>query len=192
MRKKKIIKYIIAIITVCAVYAVFLQYNIYKHGHMKATDDADYIIVLGSKVNGTKPSYSLQYRIDKATEYLKLHEKTIAIVSGGQGKGEDISEALAMKQGLMKQNIAEDRIIMEDKSTSTDENITFSKPLIPANMKKGMIVTNDFHMFRAKKIAAKQGLQLEGLPAKTPKPIIIPSNVREYLAITQYWFMNRI
>ncbi|KAB2362098.1 YdcF family protein [Bacillus toyonensis] len=192
MRKKKIIKYIIAIITVCAVYAVFLQYNIYKHGHMKATDDADYIIVLGSKVNGTKPSYSLQYRIDKAAEYLKSHEKTIAIVSGGQGKGEDISEALAMKQGLMKQNIVEDRIIMEDKSTSTDENITFSKPLIPANMKKGMIVTNDFHMFRAKKIAAKQGLQLEGLPAKTPKPIIIPSNVREYLAITQYWFMNRI
>lgn len=192
MRKKKIIKYIIAIITVCAVYAVFLQYNIYKHGHMKATNDADYIIVLGSKVNGTKPSYSLQYRIDKAAEYLKSHEKTIAIVSGGQGKGEDISEALAMKQGLMKQNIAEDRIIMEDKSTSTDENITFSKPLIPANMKKGMIVTNDFHMFRAKKIAAKQGLQLEGLPAKTPKPIIIPSNVREYLAITQYWFMNRI
>ncbi|NKW93050.1 YdcF family protein [Bacillus toyonensis] len=192
MRKKKIIKYIIAIITVCAVYAVFLQYNIYKHGHMKATDDADYIIVLGSKVNGTKPSYSLQYRIDKAAEYLKSHEKTIAIVSGGQGKGEDISEALAMKQGLMKQNIAEDHIIMEDKSTSTDENITFSKPLIPANMKKGMIVTNDFHMFRAKKIAAKQGLQLEGLPAKTPKPIIIPSNVREYLAITQYWFMNRI
>ncbi|EOP27711.1 MULTISPECIES: YdcF family protein [Bacillus] len=192
MRKKKIVKYIIAIITVCAVYAVFLQYNIYKHGHMKATDDVDYIIVLGSKVNGTKPSYSLQYRIDKAAEYLKSHEKTIAIVSGGQGKGEDISEALAMKQGLMKQNIAEDRIIMEDKSTSTDENITFSKPLIPANMKKGMIVTNDFHMFRAKKIAAKQGLQLEGLPAKTPKPIIIPSNVREYLAITQYWFMNRI
>lgn len=192
MKKKKIMKYIIAIIMICTVYAVFLQYNIYKHGHMNATDDADYIIVLGSKVNGTKPSYSLQYRIDKAAEYLQSHEKTIAIVSGGQGKGEDISEALAMKQGLMKLNVAEDRIIMEDKSTSTDENITFSKPLIPANMKKGMIVTNDFHMFRAKKIAAKQGLQLEGLPAKTPKPIILSSNVREYLAITQYWVMNRI
>ncbi|ANC18724.1 cytoplasmic protein [Bacillus cereus] len=192
MRKKKIMKGILVVIMICAVYAGFLQYHIYKHGHMNATYDADYIIVLGSKVNGTKPSYSLQYRIDKAAEYLKLHEKTIAIVSGGQGKGEDISEALAMKQELIKQNIAEDRIIMEDKSTSTDENITFSKPLIPADMKKGMIVTNDFHMFRAKKIAAKQGLQLEGLPAKTPKPIIIPSNIREYLAITQYWFMDRI
>ncbi|WP_377866226.1 YdcF family protein [Bacillus sp. R86525] len=192
MRKKKIIKYLIGIIMACTVYAGFLQYNIYKHGHMNATYDADYIIVLGSKVNGTKPSYSLQYRIDKAAEYLQSHEKTIAIVSGGQGKGEDITEALAMKQGLMKQNIAEDRIIMEDRSTSTDENIKFSKPLIPDKMKKGMIVTNDFHMFRAKKIAAKQGLQLEGLPAETPKRIVIPSNIREYLAITQYWFMNRI
>lgn len=192
MRKKKIIKYIIAIIMMCAVYAGFLQYNIYKHGHKNATYDADYIIVLGSKVNGIKPSYSLQYRIDKAAEYLKTHEKTIAIVSGGKGKGEDISEALAMKNGLMKLKIAEDRIIMEDKSTSTDENITFSKPLIPDNMKKGMIVTNDFHMFRAKKIAAKQGLQLEGLSAETPKRIVISSNIREYLAITQYWFMNRI
>ncbi|TKI89301.1 YdcF family protein, partial [Bacillus wiedmannii] len=190
MKKKKIIKYIIAIIMVCAVYAGFLQYNIYKHGHTNATYDADYIIVLGSKVNGTKPSYSLQYRIDKAAEYLQSHEKTIAIVSGGKGKGEDISEALAMKNGLMKLKIAEDRIIMEDKSTSTDENIKYSKPLIPDNMKKGMIVTNDFHMFRAKKIAAKQGLQLEGLPAETPKRIVIPSNIREYLAITQYWFMN--
>ncbi len=70
-------------------------------------------------------------------------------------KGEDISEALAMKNELIKLKIAEDRIIMEDKSTSTDENIKFSKPLIPDNMKKGLIVTNDFHMFRAKKIAAK-------------------------------------
>ena len=103
---------------------------------MNATYEADYIIVLGSKVNGTKPSYSLQYRIDKAAEYLKSHEKAIAIVSGGKGKGEDISEALAMKNELMKLNIAEDRIIMEDKSTSTDENIKFSKPLIPDNMKK--------------------------------------------------------
>ena len=56
-----------------------------------------------------------------------------------------------MKNELIKLKIAEDRIIMEDKSTSTDENIKFSKPLIPDNMKKGLIVTNDFHMFRAKK-----------------------------------------
>ncbi|MBC6972564.1 YdcF family protein [Bacillus sp. Xin] len=192
LKKKKIIKYSLILIMIVVGYMGILQYNIYKHGHMKAPDDADYMILLGAKVKGTKPSYSLQYRIDKAAEYLKKHEQTIVIVSGGKGKGEDISEALAMKQGLMKQDIAEQRIIMEDRSTNTDENIEFSKALIPANKKKGMIVTNDFHMFRAKKIAEKQGLKVEGLSAKTPKPIIIQSNVREYFAITQYWLLNRI
>ena len=156
---------------------------------MNATYDADYIIVLGSKVNGTKPSYSLQYRIDKAAEYLKSHEKTIAIVSGGQGKGEDISEALAMKQGLIKQNIAEDRIIMEDKSTSTDENITFSKPLIPADMKR--YDRNKRFSCLERKNSGQTRFTIRRSSGKTPKPIIIPSNVREYLAITQYWFMNR-
>ena len=97
MRKKKIIKYILVVIMIFAVYGGS-QDHIYKHGHMNAIDDAEYIIVLGSKVNGTKPSYSLQYRIDKAAEYLKSHDKTIAIVSGGEGKGEDITEALAMKK----------------------------------------------------------------------------------------------
>ncbi|MEI4621012.1 YdcF family protein [Bacillus pfraonensis] len=192
LKKKKIIKYSLILIMIVIGYMGILQYNIYKHGHMKVPGDADYMILLGAKVKGTEPSYSLQYRIDKAAEYLKIHEQTIVIVSGGKGKGEDISEALAMKQGLMKKNIAEQRIIMEDRSTNTDENIEFSKELIPASKKKGMIVTNDFHMFRAKKIAEKQGLKVEGLSAKTPKPIIIQSNVREYFAITQYWLMNRI
>ncbi|HEK9102520.1 TPA: YdcF family protein [Bacillus pseudomycoides] len=192
LKKKKIIKYSLILIMIVIGYMGILQYNIYKHGHMKVPGDADYMILLGAKVKGTEPSYSLQYRIDKAAEYLKTHEQTIVIVSGGKGKGEDISEALAMKQGLMKKNIAEQRIIMEDRSTNTDENIEFSKELIPASKKKGMIVTNDFHMFRAKKIAEKQGLKVEGLSAKTPKPIIIQSNVREYFAITQYWLMNRI
>ncbi|MBO1578513.1 YdcF family protein [Bacillus sp. XF8] len=192
LKKKKIIKYSLILIMIIVGYMSVLQYNIYKHGHMKAPEDADYMILLGAKVKGTEPSYSLQYRIDKAAEYLKAHEQTIVIVSGGKGKGEDISEALAMKKGLMKQNIAEQRIIMEDRSTNTNENIEFSKSLIPANKKKGIIVTNDFHMFRSKKIAEKQGLKVEGLSAKTPKPIMIQSNVREYFAITQYWFMNRI
>lgn len=74
------------------------------------------------------------------------------IVSGGKGKGENISEASAMKRELMEQEIEEERIIMEDRSTSTDENIKFSKSLIPSNKQKGIIVTNDFHMYRAKRL----------------------------------------
>ncbi|CAG9611869.1 hypothetical protein BACCIP111899_01041 [Bacillus rhizoplanae] len=192
LKRKKWITYGMILLMIIVGYMCVLQYIIYKHGHMEAPNDADYMIVLGARVKGTEPSYSLQYRIDKAAEYLKTHQQTIVIVSGGKGKGEDISEALAMKRGLIKQGIQEERIIMEDRSTNTDENIKFSKSLIPANKKKGIIVTNDFHMYRAKKIAEKQGLQLEGLSARTPKPIIIQSNVREYLAITKYWLMNQI
>ncbi|WP_440603151.1 YdcF family protein [Bacillus sp. GB_SG_008] len=192
LKRKKWITYGMILLMIVVGYMSILQYIIYKHGHMEAPNDADYMIVLGARVKGTEPSYSLQYRIDKAAEYLKTHQQTIVIVSGGKGKGEDISEALAMKRGLIKQGIQEERIIMEDRSTNTDENIKFSKSLIPANKKKGIIVTNDFHMYRAKKIAEKQGLQLEGLSARTPKPIIIQSNVREYLAITKYWLMDQI
>ncbi|PEZ03611.1 cytoplasmic protein [Bacillus sp. AFS018417] len=192
LKRKKWITYGMILLMIVVGYMSTLQYIIYKHGHMEAPNNADYMIVLGAGVKGTEPSYSLQYRIDKAAEYLKTHQQTIVIVSGGKGKGEDISEALAMKRGLIKQGIQEERIIMEDRSTNTDENIKFSKSLIPANKKKGIIVTNDFHMYRAKKIAEKQGLQLEGLSARTPKPIIIQSNVREYLAITKYWLMDQI
>ncbi|MDM5154243.1 YdcF family protein [Bacillus sp. DX1.1] len=192
MKRKKLIKYIFILFMIVVSYMGALQYTIYKHGHMEAPNDAEYMILLGARVKGNEPSLSLQYRIDKAAEYLKKHQQTTVIVSGGKGKGENISEASAMKRELMEQEIEEERIIMEDRSTSTDENIKFSKSLIPSNKQKGIIVTNDFHMYRAKKIAEKQGLQLDGLSAKTPKMIAIKSNVREYLAITKYWLMNQI
>ncbi|MGF9966606.1 YdcF family protein [Bacillus rhizoplanae] len=192
LKRKKWITYGMILLMIVVGYMSTLQYIINKHGHMEAPNDADYMIVLGARVKGNEPSYTLQYRIDKAAEYLKTHPQTTVIVSGGKGQGEKISEALAMKQGLMEQGIQEERITMEDRSTNTDENIKFSKSLIPTNKKKGIIVTSDFHMYRAKKIAEKQGLQLEGLSARTPKPIIIQSNVREYLAITKYWLMNQI
>ncbi|ABS21656.1 YdcF family protein [Bacillus cytotoxicus] len=192
LTKKKSIKYSLITMFIIIGYISFLQYEIYRHGHMEVKNDADYMIVLGTSVKGSKPSYALQYRIDAAANYLKQNERTIAILSGGQGKKEHISEALAMKRGLMKQGISEERMILEDRSTNTDENITFSKELIPPDRKKGLLVTNDFHMFRAKKIAEKQGLHLEGLSARTPKPIVIKSNIREYFAITKYWMLNRI
>lgn len=88
IKKKKMMKYSLVVIMIIVGYIGFLQYNIYKHGHMEAPNDADYMILLGAKVKGTEPSYSLQYRIDKAAEYLKTHEQTIVIVSGGKRKKE--------------------------------------------------------------------------------------------------------
>ncbi|MFJ5622339.1 YdcF family protein [Peribacillus loiseleuriae] len=169
------------------IYIGFLHVNIQQAIQKEAPVHADYLIVLGAQVRGTVPSLSLQYRINTAAEYLTRNKSTVAIVSGGQGSGEEISEAEAMKRGLLKNGIEESRIIMEDRSTSTYENIKYSKQLIPEGAKKGFLVTNDFHVYRAEKIAASQGLNLQGISAKTPKVVLIKSYVREYLAITKFY-----
>ena len=169
------------------VYFGVLHMKIMESSHQPIPEDAGYLIVLGARVKGTVPSLSLQYRIDKAADYLKANGNTVAIVSGGRGPGEDISEAEAMKQGLIKLGIEEARIIMEDQSTSTKENIAFSKVLIPDPSSIGLIVSNDFHLYRAVKMAENEGLEMTGVPAKTPKVVLVKSYIREYLAITKYY-----
>ncbi|WP_260397985.1 YdcF family protein [Peribacillus simplex] len=173
-------------------YFGFLHMKIQESIHQQIPENADYLIILGARVKGSIPSLSLQYRIDKAAEYLTANKHTLAIVSGGKGPGEDISEAKAMQQGLIAQGIEEARIMMEDKSTTTYENIVFSKELIPDTAASGLIVSNDFHIYRAVEIARKEGLNMKGMPAKTPKVSLLKSYTREYLAITKYYLTEWI
>lgn len=137
-------------------YFGFLHMKIQESIHQQIPENADYLIILGARVKGSVPSLSLQYRIDKAAEYLTANKHTLVIVSGGKGPGEDISEAKAMQQGLIAQGIEEARIMMEDKSTTTYENIVFSKELIPDTAVLGLVVSNDFHIYRAVEIAKKK------------------------------------
>jgi uncharacterized SAM-binding protein YcdF (DUF218 family) len=179
------------ITVVCGLlYVGFLHYKIIQHANPEAPKNADYIIVLGARVKGTVPSLALQFRIDHAAEYLKENPDTIAIASGGKGPGEDISEAESIKTELINLGINESRILIEDMSTTTYENIRFSKKLIPKNAELGLVVTNDFHIFRSKMIANNEGLELSGLPAKTPVQALLKSYVREYLALTKYFILN--
>lgn len=180
-------KPVLLIIISGLIYVGFLHYQIIRHGQMPASERADYLIVLGARVKGTVPSLSLQARIDTAAHYLKENKKTLVIASGGKGPGEDISEAVAIKTALIEQGIDEFRIKLEDQSTDTYENIKFSKKLLPDNAKSGLLVTNDFHIFRSKMIAEDEGLQVNGLPAKTPVQAVVKSYIREYLALTKYY-----
>jgi uncharacterized SAM-binding protein YcdF (DUF218 family) len=182
----------IVLIFMMTVYFGYLHLKIREHSQIKVSDEAEFIIILGARVKGTTPSLSLQYRIDAAASYLNRNPQAIAVASGGQGPGEEITEAEAIKQGLMDHGVEESRIIMEDKSTSTIENIKFSKQLIPKDLKKGLLVSNDFHLFRAKMIAKDQDLDLDGLPAKTPTVAILKSYTREYLAISKYFLYKYI
>ncbi|PLR98427.1 YdcF family protein [Bacillus sp. T33-2] len=187
MKTRMLTKPIHILAAVGLVYVGFLHFKIYQHSHMKVPKNVDYVIVLGARVKGTVPSLALQSRIDKAADFLKDHENCIAIASGGKGSGEDIPEAESIKRELVKQGIDGSRILLEDKSTDTYENIRFSKALIPETAKTGLVVTNDFHIFRAKMIANDEGLEISGLPAETPYQAVLKSYIREYLALTKYY-----
>lgn len=144
----------------------------------------DYLIVLGARVVGDVPSNALQYRIDTAYDYLEKHPKTIVIVSGGQGAGENISEAECMARILIKRGIAEERIILEEQSGSTRENIKLSRSLIKNPNGEIGIVTNHFHIFRAVSIAKKAGLpNSSGVPAPFWELLLPHYMVREFCSV---------
>lgn len=150
--------------------------------HEKGEAELDYIIVLGAQVRESGPSAALKYRLDEAVEYLEDNPKTICIVSGGQGANEPYSEAEGMAQYLKEQGIDASRILLEDKSLNTEQNMEYSKALIKDGASVG-IITNDFHLFRAKQIARKYGLDNTcGIAAKST-PVYLPNNMlREFLA----------
>lgn len=119
----------------------------------------DEIIVLGAQVrpDGT-PSTVLRYRLDSAAAYLRENPRTRCIVSGGKGGNEPCSEAECMANYLRESGIDESRVVLEDRSRSTVENLRYSRELLASSADRVGIVTNDFHVFRACRIAARQGL----------------------------------
>ncbi|WP_066064931.1 YdcF family protein [Neobacillus soli] len=190
-KKKRIITILGILVFLGLIYVGLLQFKISQF-IKEAPKNADYIIVLGARVKGTVPSLAFASRINAAADYLKKNKNTVVIASGGKGPGEDISEAESVKSELMKNGISENRIILEDQSTDTYENIDFSKKLIPQNAKLGLVVTNTFHLYRAISIARNQNLDVQGLPAKTPRSAVIKSYTREYLAITKFYLKRYI
>lgn len=135
----------------------------------------DAVIVLGAGVNGTTPSAALQTRIDKAAEYIFSyeHDDVPIVLSGGQGSGEDISEAEAMYRGLADCSNTKTLFLLEDQSTSTAENFAFSKALLEeygldTENATIAVVTNDFHIYRSRLIAQREGLHTIGVPAELP------------------------
>lgn len=138
-----------------------------------AVQPPDAVIVLGAGVNGEKPSPILKSRIDAAADYLRANPTVPAVLSGGKGSGENISEAQAMENALTARGISSDRLYLEERSTTTAENFQYSEKLLkdrgisPAE-KKVAVITSDFHLCRAEYLAKKTGMQTEGVAAKTP------------------------
>ena len=130
--------------------------------------DCDYLIVLGAGVNGTVPSLSLRERLDAAYDYLLAHPDTVCVVSGGQGSGEDITEAECMYRYLTAKGMDPQRIIREDQATSTHENLTYSMDLIGWEQASSVgILSSEYHLYRASLMARQQGIDPIMIPAKT-------------------------
>lgn len=147
------------------------------------------VIVLGCKVKGDRPSLSLIKRVDAAADFLKNNPKSIAILSGGQGDDEFISEAECMKQMLVKQGIAENRLFLEDKSTTTDENIRFSKEILDSlEISDCAIATSEYHQLRAGMICRRYGITAHPQSSKTKLTILPTFLLREIFAITKEQF----
>ncbi len=134
-------------------------------------ETCDYIVVLGAKVNGTQPSLSLHDRITAAEQYLKANPRTVAILSGGQGEDEGISEAECMYRELKNRGIDGQRLWLEDQATSTWENLKFSLDMIEG--KTGVrpdrigLLSSEYHLFRAGLFAQDCGVEAVGIPAQT-------------------------
>ena len=146
-------------------------------------------IVLGCEVRGEKPSRALSSRIDAAAAYLQENETAVAILSGGKGSGERISEAACMQRELVKRGIAPERLYVEDTSRSTRENLINSGKILE---EKGLgqdaaIVTSEFHCYRAMLIAKKEGISAGAVPAKTFWLYLPTFWVRELFGVLYEW-----
>ncbi len=172
-----------ALITGVIIFA-FVQGIILSYFGSEGGPGLDYIIVLGAQVKEEGPSSALKYRLDKAYDYLVVNEDTMCIVSGGQGYNEPFSEALGMRDYLVGRGIDADRIIMEDKSTDTSENIAYSSVFINKDSDSVGIVSNNFHVFRGVSLAKHMGIKnICGIAADSDAFFLINNMVREFFGI---------
>ena len=160
----------------------YMLTGLIQTGHRNET-----VLVLGCSVKGERPSRMLRQRIEAATEYLEKNPDSKAVLSGGQGPDEKISEAECMRRELVRRGIAADRLYLEDRSTSTEENVAFSAKIIEQNglNRHVTVVTSDFHCRRGMLLCQRAGLTASSTPAATDVYLLGTYWMREMLAVVK-------
>ncbi|MCL1878556.1 MAG: YdcF family protein [Defluviitaleaceae bacterium] len=184
---------VLAFYSVLIIFAIFLA----GYGNTRTPDaDAAAVIVLGAGLRDGEPGGHLARRLDAAAEFLHDNPHVPVVVTGGLGAGQTVTEAQAMATYLMRAGIAEERIFLEDTSTSTFENLLNSRKIftremtIHPNYHHYVIVSNDFHIYRATRTANRLGLNVSGLPAPTPWHSLAPNYLREMAATIAFWLQG--
>ena len=170
--------------TIGVIFFLIVEGFILSGFGMSGSDQAKYLVVLGAQMKPEGPSKVLQYRLDAALAYLTDHPEYQVIVSGGQGADEHISEAQGMYDYLVAHGLEADRILLEDQSVNTVQNLAFSAKYFDKEKDEVLIVSNNFHVFRAVGIARRQGYQkVSGLAARGYW-FLLPNNMlREFVGV---------
>lgn len=179
-----IINILLAILIVIIIYALLIIILAYIDSD---TNNADYLIVLGHKLHNDLPNEVLKYRLRGALKYADNNMNTKIVLSGGKTKGNTISEASVMKEYLIKNGIDSRRIILEDKSTDTVENISNCKTYIDINSKV-VLLSSNYHIVRSKMICRLLGLKVKGIGVFTPIISLIKHIAIEELFIFIHYF----
>ena len=195
-RIKRTIKRLIpAILVLLVVQFVVVELLLIGNAVPDQEKETEYLIILGAGLNGETPSLSLYERLKTGLDYLLKYPDTKVVVSGGQGRGESITEAEAMRRYLIANGISHDRILSESMATSTMENFKYSKKLIEEVTGKPVgeisFVTSSFHILRSKMLAKRNGLKAYAISSKTPDQVIIQMYFREYFAFFKSLIIDR-
>lgn len=185
MHLPRLVKIVISIVvSVGLLLFVIVESMIISQFWDKGETNLDYIVVLGAQLREDGPSKVLQRRLDCAYDYLVQNEHTIAIVSGGQGTNEPTTEAKGMKEYLIKKGIDKERILLEEESRNTYQNIQYSGKLFDIEKDSIGIISNNFHVFRALHIAKGSGYRNVCAIAAPSELYMLPNNMlREFLGI---------
>lgn len=189
---KKLWRVVFALVCLGFAYFVAVEIPIIANARTDKDPQREYLIVLGAAVYGDDPSPSLQRRLIGALEYLETYPDSIAIVTGGKGAGENVSEAQCMYDWLTAQGVDPARLIMEDKATSTSENLKYSVEIIRerGDVPEGnvAILSSRYHLFRAKQMAKRMGLEVAGVAGDWDHPLLtVTYFIREAFGVTHLW-----
>lgn len=152
-----------------------------------------YIVVLGAQMKENGPSVALAKRLDRAYEYLQENPYTFCVLSGGKGENEPVSEAEGMYAYLVEKGIGADRLILEDSSRNTVQNIKNSRELIPDGIENIGIVTSNFHVFRGVRLAKANGFsEAEGIAAPSGVYFLPNNMLREFFGVMKDWLFGNM
>jgi uncharacterized SAM-binding protein YcdF (DUF218 family) len=184
---------VIGSLLIVAAYVAFLFVSLLLYsivyGSVGRRTGFDAIVVLGAGLSGDRVPPLLAARLDRG---LHLYRREVGsgrtpllVVSGGQGPDEAVSEAAAMRDYLLRRDVPDDLIVLEDRATTTEENLKYSARLLAERDWTGraVAVTNNFHVFRAAVLARRLRLRMQIIGAPTAWYFLPSAFLREFAAL---------